>query len=400
MENRQLNNLELFAREMTGQIGQIRTYKEFNYADPDYNQEYFNTQVTRDAIRHFVDGIGDINPLYRDLSYAIDSKYRCLIAPPTFLETFSYSHHPDNVPPGVEGFLSGFEWEYFRPVCEGDKYVARVIYPLDVQLKPGRSSGQLVVVSEKGDLLRQDGEVVASYKSWVIFLEGRQNVGQKAVDRSVARPRYSKEEIDLVYRTQDNEIPRGREIRYWEDVEGGQELPPVVRGPYTLSEKFAWFVGKGNPPSCVSDRLFRIIAKKHGVSIGTYDPDLNIYVRPSMFDAKTQADRGITRFHDAGAQRNAWRNMILTNWTGDDGFLWKSKAELRGLNQEGDITWCMAKVTKKYIDHGHCCVDLDCWCENQRKKVTMPGSATVILPSREHGPVAYPDAHQSKINFS
>ena len=158
-----------------------------------------------------------------------------------------------------------------------------------------------------------------------------------------------------------------------------------------MSEKFAWFVGKGNPPSCVSDRLFRKLAEKHGDNPGVYDPGLNVYVRPSMFDAKTQVDRGITRFHDAGAQRNAWRNMVLTNWMGDEGFLWKSRAEVRGLNMEGDITWCKAKVVKKYFDQSHGCVDLESWCENQRGEKTMPGAATVILPSREHGPVKYPD---------
>jgi hypothetical protein len=114
-----------------------------------------------------------------------------------------------------------------------------------------------------------------------------------------------------------------------------------------------------------------------------------------MFDVKTQSDRGITRLHDAGAQRNAWRNMVFTNWIGDDGFLWKSRAELRGFNQEGDIAWCKAKVTQKYVNKGRHCVDLDCWCENQRHEITMPGTGTVILPSREHGPVIYPETYSA-----
>ena len=33
-------------------------------------QPYFNVQATKDTIRHFVDGYGDINPLYRDAEYA------------------------------------------------------------------------------------------------------------------------------------------------------------------------------------------------------------------------------------------------------------------------------------------------------------------------------------------
>jgi acyl dehydratase len=391
METRKSNNLEQFAREMKKKSGQIRTFYEFDANNPDYRQEYFNTQVTRDSIKHFVDGIGDINPLFRDRNYALKTKYGRLVAPPSFLETINYSQHPEGLPPGIQGFLSGFEWEYFRPVCEGDEYTARVIYPFDVQLKPSRFAGQLVIVTEKGDLVRSGGGIAATYKSWVIFMEGSKSKERGTSQVLNEMPKYSKEEIDEIYRAQDKEIPRGKEPRYWEDVNVGEELPPVVRGPYSLSEKFAWFVGKGNPPSCVSDRLFRLIAEKYNENKGYFDPDLNIYIRPSMFDVKTMADRGVPRIHDAGAQRNAWRNMVLTNWIGDDGFLWKSKAEVRGFNQEGDVTWCRAKVTKKYVQNGRYCVDIDCWCENQKHEVTMPGEGTVILPSRQLGPVIYPE---------
>ena len=153
------DNLEKFAAQLKARIGQIRTFKEFNAADPDYRQEYFNTQVTRDSIKHFVDGIGDINPLYRDKRYALKTKYERLVAPPTFLETINYSQHPEGIPPGVQGFLSGFDWEYFRPVLEGDEYKARVIFPYDVQLKPSRFAGQLAIVTEKGDLVGRDGGI-------------------------------------------------------------------------------------------------------------------------------------------------------------------------------------------------------------------------------------------------
>jgi len=390
MASSKSNNLEQFARQMKEQIGQIRTFRDFNASDPDYRQEYFNTQVTRDNIKHFVDGIGDINPLFRDRNYALKTKYGRLVAPPSFLETINYSQHPEGVPPGVGGFLSGFDWEYFKPVCEGDEYTAKVVYPFDVQLKPSRFAGQLVIVTEKGDLMGPEGDIAATYKSWVIFMEGRKSRERGTSPALNEMPKYSKEEIDEIYRAQDREVPRGTDPRYWEDVNIGEELPPVVRGPYTLSEKFAWFVGKGNPPSCVSDRLFRLIAAKHDENKGSFDPGLNIYIRPSMFDVKTLADRGVPRIHDAGAQRNAWRNMVLTNWIGDDGFLWKSRAEVRGFNQEGDVTWCKAKVTDKYVQDGRYCVNIDCWCENQRHEVTMPGGGTVILPSREHGQVIYP----------
>jgi len=391
MGKSKMNTLEQFAGQMKERIGQIRTFQEFDAADPDYRQEYFNTQVTRDSIRHFVDGIGDINPLFRDRNYALKTKYGRIIAPPTFLETINYSQHPEETPPGIEGFLSGFDWEYFRPVFEGDEYTARVIYPFDVQLKPSRFAGQLVIITEKGDMIRLGGGIAARYRSWVIFMEGSRSKERETSQAYKEMPKYSKEEIDEIYQAQDREVPRGRETRYWEDISVGEELPPVVRGPYTLSEKFAWFIGKGNPPSCVSDRLFRLITAKHHENKGAFNPGLNIYIRPSMFDVNTMVDRGIPRIHDAGAQRNAWRNMVLTNWIGDDGFLWKSRAEVRGFNQEGDVTWCKGTVTRKYVQDGRYCVDIKSWCENQRHEVTMPGESTVILPSREHGPVIYPE---------
>jgi hypothetical protein len=85
--------------------------------------------------------------------------------------------------------------------------------------------------------------------------------------------------------------------------------------------------------------------------------------------------------------------MVLTNWMGDEGFLWKSSTQIRGLNMQGDTTWCKGNVVRKYRDNGRHCVDIDCWCENQRGEVTIPGTATVILPSREYGPVVYPEPH-------
>ncbi len=41
---------------------------------------------------------------------------------------------------------------------------------------------------------------------------------------------------------------------------------------------------------------------------------------------------------------------------------------------------------------GECCVDIVAKAENQQGEISMaPYSSTVILPSREHGPIVYPD---------
>ena len=50
---------------------------------------------------------------------------------------------------------------------------------------------------------------------------------------------------------------------------------------------------------------------------------------------------------------------------------------------EGETWHCVGKVVKKYKDGEDHCVDLEIGVENGEKKVTTPGSATVILPARE-----------------
>ena len=50
-----------------------------------YGVGLFNEQATRDAIRHYCQGIGDSNELYWDLSYAQATKFGAIIAPACFL---------------------------------------------------------------------------------------------------------------------------------------------------------------------------------------------------------------------------------------------------------------------------------------------------------------------------
>ncbi len=91
---------------------------------------------------------------------------------------------------------------------------------------------------------------------------------------------------------------------------------------------------------------------------------------------------GIPGAYDYGCQRISWLGNLVTNWMGDDGFLKKLRAELRRFNVIGDTTWLKGKVTNKYIEDDEHLVDIECWAENQRGEVTMPGTATVRLPSK------------------
>jgi hypothetical protein len=49
------------------------------------------------------------------------------------------------------------------------------------------------------------------------------------------------------------------------------------------------------------------------------------------------------------------------------------------------------RVVRKYLAEGdRPAVDLELWGRNQRDVMTTPGTATILLPSRQHGPVRLP----------
>jgi hypothetical protein len=390
MSAKKAEPIERFYKDCKKRIGRIYTSEELRTRGPAYMNTCYNTEVTADGITHFVDGIGDLNPLYRNREYAIKSKYGCLVAPPNYIYTITYSQFPDVKPIGLSGFYAGSAREWFRPLYEGDKISFRVMFPSDVELKESKFAGEKVMLYEKGEYFNQEQRLVGAYNCWIIYVDDQRSAEMDKHHGIAEIPEYSEEDIKNVYAAQDSEVVRGPEPRYWEEVEVGEELTPVVRGPYTLAEQMAWVAG-AHGSLHVSERLTRILMDRDPGQRHFYDPRLKIYSPFDQRDSSLLQKRGVPRIYAAGEQTEAWRNMVLTNWMGDDGFLWKSSTQIRGMNLQGDITWCRGKVTQKYCDNGKHCVDIDCWCENQRGEVTIPGTATVMLPSRIHGPVVYPE---------
>jgi hypothetical protein len=95
---------------------------------------------------------------------------------------------------------------------------------------------------------------------------------------------------------------------------------------------------------------------------------------------------------DYGRMRETWLIHLCTDWMGDDAWLWRLDCEFRKFNYVGDTQWLRGRVTRHYLASGdRPAVDLDVWADNQRGELTTPGHATILLPSRQHGPVRLPD---------
>jgi hypothetical protein len=67
---------------------------------------------------------------------------------------------------------------------------------------------------------------------------------------------------------------------------------------------------------------------------------------------------------------------------GDDGFLKKLNARCTLFNVFGDTQFLKGAVSKKYHEGDEYLVDIEIRTENQRGESTMPGRATVSLPSK------------------
>jgi hypothetical protein len=108
------------------------------------------------------------------------------------------------------------------------------------------------------------------------------------------------------------------------------------------------------------------------------------------WDQQRAQELGLPAPYDYGQMRTCWLSHLVTNWMGDDAWLWRLSSEVRRFNFMGDTHWCTGEVTAKRIEGEHCVVDLEIRATNQRGEVTTPGLATVILPSRVNGPVTLP----------
>lgn len=77
--------------------------------------------VERGAVRKFAEAIADPNPLYTDEDAAKGSRYRGLLAPPTFPRTFDYGEIEGLTLPAA-GLIHGeFRVAYERPLLVGEE---------------------------------------------------------------------------------------------------------------------------------------------------------------------------------------------------------------------------------------------------------------------------------------
>ncbi|MBW2145791.1 MAG: MaoC family dehydratase N-terminal domain-containing protein [Deltaproteobacteria bacterium] len=344
----------------------------------------FHTLVCKDSIRHFVDGIGDVNPLYRDEGYAKKTRYGTVIAPPSWL----YSVFPTWIPQGLKGvhaFHSGNDWTFFKPLFEGNIIAPECTFT-HFEEKKSRFAGRIIIVHYDNNFYNQFGERVANAKSWSVRAERKaaQEKGKYA-EIQVPHP-WTEDELKMIEEQVLGEQIRGAKVRYWEDVREGETLPALVKGPLGITDIIAWCIGSAPVRLKALGAALREYNKHPAWAFrdprtGALEPTFAVH-----YNIEAARGAGVPYPYDVGVQRQQWLIQHLTDWIGDDGWLKKCYAEYRRFVYLSDVIWLHGKVTRKYADEeGECCVDIETWAENQRGENIMPGHSTVVLPSRDKG---------------
>jgi acyl dehydratase len=340
--------------------------------------------ATADAIKHFAEGYGDANPLYTDPGYGRTTKYNSQLAPPTFLYcVMSAGGSTGGVGlPGAFALHGEDEWEWYRPIPEGTRL--RGVQKLtSVEEKDSKWAGRVVHQVLSTEFFGDNEEALAVYRARVVRgdrIAARSSGKYEPTARST--PYYTDGMLELISAGYDAETIRGREPRYWEDVNVGDSLGHVVKGPLAVRDIICWWIGRGAPLLKAFRHWHDYVAKRPGIAI--IDPDTNIRDSPETahYDEKLARRSGVAAPYDIGTLRTSWCQHLLTNWCGDDGSLRTMRVRFFLPNYVGSTSWVRGTVVGKSVLDGAHLVDCAMEIRNEQDELHTSATATVELPSR------------------
>ncbi len=335
----------------------------------------WNHGATADAIRHFAHGISDDNPLWLDADYAADTAYGRRVAPPTFLTSVLYPIlHGAPMDAPLASLIGGVEYRWLGPILEGDSLRAESVQK-DLFEKESGSGRRLIFVISEVTYRNQRDEEVASATGTMI--RSTQVGDELLVERPIHE--YSDDEIEAIGRAQEREPRRGSEVLRGGDVEVGDELPTLVRGPLTIGDMICWQAGIGPSYRAGSLGYRDCLDSPHSaVEI----PGIGWPVKNSQQheDPRLAGQRGMPGPFDNGVMRFAWVSPLLTNWMGDEGVLAKLYVRIGAPVLYGDTVWYRGTVTEKTEEEEGTTVTVEIAGVNQVGETVSTGEAEVRLP--------------------
>ncbi|MGW1029042.1 FAS1-like dehydratase domain-containing protein [Streptomyces sp. NPDC002577] len=357
-----------------------------------------------DAFRNVARCYGDDNPLWSEPDYAAKSRWGGLIAPPPLVggdsligtdvlsgaEREAAKALKGDPLRGVHAFYAAAERDWWAPLTPGHTLSRRNAL-VAVHDKPSQFGGRAVYEWEAQLFRTDDGVLVGGQYRCMVRTEREK--ARKRKKESVQAQTWSSGEIAEIDAAGEAHTRRGAEPRWFEDLSVGDSTGTMIKGPMTVTDMICWHVGMGMGIYGVA-ALDLARANRRRIP-RFYEPDaLGIpdVMQRVHWDPAYAHKAGLPTTYDYGRMRETWLIHLLTDWMGDDAWLRWLRVEFRKFNYVGDAQYLSGTVTRLHRDEGgRPAADLDLTAVNQRGETTTTGKATVLLPSREHGPVRLPD---------
>jgi acyl dehydratase len=153
--------------------------------------------------------------------------------------------------------------------------------------------------------------------------------------------------------------PRPKQICF-EEVEIGQSLPTLHKGPLTTVHLMRWSAAMENWHKIHYDQKFTV----------EHDNLPGLLVN--------------------GSFKQQFILQLLKDWVGLNGWVWKVNFQFRAMDVVDSSLTMWGEVTGKTAHEKYGLVDLKLGIKNQDGKESTPGTATVALPFRNGPAVPYP----------
>lgn len=345
--------------------------------------------VSEEFIRRFAYAIGNADPLFHDPAYGRNTLWGSMIAPPTFETIIAWAgSFPEKADvPGWNAFHGGTDHLCFKVIRPGDKFrVINKYLGIEEKVIPDKPYRLFIPRNQRTYMNKHDEVVAIGIANEIVTAvpPGLKDAMKKTYEGR-ERHRYTQEELDLIHRFYDDELEgknrRGSEVRYWEDVQEGEELIPLIKGPLDVSDIVS-YIGVGGYSMAFALK-WKVL--KQNLGRAHIDPETgehHLAIDWHYLDSMARV-MGLPYAHSTGRQNEGNIGHLISNWMGDDGFVTRLKCEHRGIWFQGETLWLKGKVVRKYIDNGMHLVDLDAWSENMFSglKCTL-AKATVKLMSK------------------
>lgn len=372
-----------------------------------YSPRSHNEESSKDSFRHFALAYGDDNPLYTDPAYAQASSWGSSVAPPIYPLTaglvrpvkWSDAEKAEmsggDPLAGIGQYMCGERWLFLKPVRAGDLlWKTQSLFSADLRSSTfGGGSGALV--SHRVSWEGEGGDPFA-FRFLDFWHADRERSGKAAKNRELERSHYSDEDLERLDACYASETVRGADARHAADVQVGEELGPIAKGPLSVTEIVAWHTGVGwgqfgGGASKVSYKNRSRIPKFYLKNdLGFWD-----MAQRCHWDDEWSQRMGHPAAYDYGVMRSCWMAHLVTNWMGDDAWLWKVSASVRKFNYVGDAHFVSGVVRE--IDRAANTVTIDASCVNQRGETTADARLVVILPPPGGGTAVLPEYEPADI---